>query len=255
MSEPDNEFAFGVWTGCILGFAFAIWITIGFATFAPAGSFEKYQGFIGGLLATVAAGLGAWAVMRQTRHQRQVHQQQRTEALRAQRAALAFSCSEISAYCRECVSILSDIPGHQPERLQLGEVIRFPDPSIRAIDNFTSLAAACDQGTAIAIAHFLWQLQTQRSRLIDVEQALNGAGEIAHVRPHQIDDRIYDALAIMSHLDIFFEYTDFETNTVTKELSLERLRSQVTLNRLHDARFDELRGMIQRRHPDHNFAW
>lgn len=157
-----------------------------------------WQAQSGALLAVLAAGIGATAVLIQTREGRRQAEEQRRKRLLAQRATLPLALSSVADYAEECAEKINDlltrqhIPGHIV-------VSQFPTIPQDLEKRFEQVIETCDASEARPLIILIRRLQIQNSRIKQIQ----GSSQLTLI-PRNLRNRLIDAAEIYARCSALF---------------------------------------------------
>ena len=161
-----------------------------------------WQAQSGALLAVLAAGIGATAVLIQTREGRRQADEQRHKRLSAQRAALPLTLAAVADYAEECAGHVENLL-HRPHGAGRIEIPRFPPLPHDLLARVSQVIESCDELEARPLIILSRRLQIQHSRIRQLQGDSSGRSPLSLITPN-LQARLIDAAEVYARCGALF---------------------------------------------------
>ncbi|MGY4395285.1 hypothetical protein ACVWZA_000446 [Sphingomonas sp. UYAg733] len=214
---------------------------------------DHWQTLIAGILAILAALLGAGLVYHQTRQTRAIEEDRLQRRNAAARSTLPLVLSSIMNYARQVAAgmrqlYLSSVGNHiDRDQLLAWDIPTVPQGETAALATVIEAAA---NDTADVIADLLGHLQVQSGRIREMQaNAAAGTPGRRNILKTALEEYLLDVADLHARCELLLDYARREAETVQAKPGAEDLLRALFLMGFHETVFERIKATVRRRNP------
>jgi hypothetical protein len=214
-----------------------------------------WQAQSGAILAILAAGIGACAILVQTREGRRQAEEQRLRRLAGQRAVLPLALAALGDYADQCAAIVGDLMQQRSNASRTTlENVNFPPLPPDLVENFRQIIEASREAEARPLIILIRRVQIQHSRVGQIQR--NGRSLLTLVRPG-LEHRMIDAAEIYARCASLFDYARGADLKQMPQITPNDVKTALRVMRTGLLDMDQIEADIDRRaeHGENDRLW
>lgn len=232
--------------------ALSVWYGADHGLFERNGWLDQWQTLVSGLLAIAAALVGGSFVLAQVRQAAGQEKERLRRRHEAARATLPLTLSGLMEYARGCGRALRVL--HLSSRgPAIGraafEAFELPPVPATAVPALAEMIEASSPEVAEAIAALLRELQVQDGRLRSMKrEMLDPHAHRRNVPKSELHEYMLDVADVYGRCEALLDFARNESEVAGSTPKAVDLKRALFLMGYHEAAFDELKALAERRH-------
>jgi hypothetical protein len=219
--------------------------------FATEGPLERWQTMVTGLIALMAAFIGAYYVNKQTQLGEQHEQERNRRRFDAARAVLPFTLSALTSYAGQSGKLLRAIHrGPRNGNMIVGPLANLPElPALpqSSIAELRELIASAEVPLGELVAEILAEMQVQHVRLSELYTEMTNPSGNPTEHVANVETFIIDAAVVYARSSALFDFARRETTELPSTLTAANVISALNLMRFYDALYEDVHSAVRRR--------